>query len=172
MSKFYRAYLYSDHWKKFRSMALEYYGNKCMQCGTEDAIFDIHHLTYERLGEELFDDVAVLCRDCHMALHAEKNKPCQHEKKNRGTVINASGMHFVYFCDKCDVIVSKRKPTEKELIKREKFLKRREKYAIEEAARQAEKEERLKKKAQKPAPKKRKRTRHTPEYWAKRRASK
>lgn len=30
---------------------------------------DVHHLTYERLGNELPEDLQVLCRQCHDAAH-------------------------------------------------------------------------------------------------------
>lgn len=30
---------------------------------------DFHHRTYDRLTNELFEDLVVLCRPCHQAVH-------------------------------------------------------------------------------------------------------
>lgn len=30
---------------------------------------DLHHLTYDRLGSERFEDLLAMCRDCHEAVH-------------------------------------------------------------------------------------------------------
>jgi hypothetical protein len=31
--------------------------------------FDVHHLTYERLGEERDEDLLVVCCPCHASIH-------------------------------------------------------------------------------------------------------
>lgn len=31
--------------------------------------FDLHHLNYERVGDELPEDLLVICRTCHSAIH-------------------------------------------------------------------------------------------------------
>lgn len=69
-----RAYLCSPVWAKKRGEALELYGcvcNRCKEHGT-----DIHHKTYERWGgNELMEDLEVLCRECHSAHHDAEHKP-------------------------------------------------------------------------------------------------
>ncbi len=72
----YQKYLLSSHWKEFRAKALEYYGNKCADCGSKDKL-EVHHETYERLGREELGDVIVLCHDCHEKWHRQfpKKKP-------------------------------------------------------------------------------------------------
>ena len=35
----------------------------------------VHHLTYERLGEELDSDLQALCKPCHNLAEAEKGNP-------------------------------------------------------------------------------------------------
>jgi len=36
-----------------------------MICRTEEGTFDVHHITYERLGHEAMEDLRVLCRKHH-----------------------------------------------------------------------------------------------------------
>lgn len=84
----YRAYLLSEHWQAVRRGALWRAQNRCQspicryhwvrgltdseitECVPHgDYRLDVHHLTYERLGAELPDDLLVLCRDCHELIH-------------------------------------------------------------------------------------------------------
>jgi hypothetical protein len=45
--------------------------HRCQGCGKQgDNSLDVHHLTYERMGDELDEDLAVMCRTCHEAEHA------------------------------------------------------------------------------------------------------
>lgn len=67
--KTYTAYLHSKHWKKVRSIALNNAGYKCQACSNKDAILDVHHNSYERLGNEDPTDLIVLCRSCHARVH-------------------------------------------------------------------------------------------------------
>lgn len=64
----YSAYLYGEHWTDFKK---RYYAKNgpvgCAVCG--DRPVDLHHHTYERLGEELFDDITPLCPGHHIAVH-------------------------------------------------------------------------------------------------------
>ena len=64
-------YLKSDHWRDIRSEAITIARHECQLCGAseEDCVLDVHHLTYERLGFELPDDVIVMCRNCHNEAH-------------------------------------------------------------------------------------------------------
>jgi 5-methylcytosine-specific restriction endonuclease McrA len=72
-------YLFSEHWSRFRNTVLETQRaslgrNICERCpeGANQRVANelhIHHLTYERLGEERLEDVEVLCRDCHDKIH-------------------------------------------------------------------------------------------------------
>jgi len=41
---------------------------RCAVCGTEDWE-DLHHLTYDRLGDERHDDLVAVCRRHHDELH-------------------------------------------------------------------------------------------------------
>lgn len=68
----YAEYLRSPEWQETRAAAMERSGHRCQLCGQDDpkTVFDVHHNTYENLGEELPIDLIVLCRRCHTIHHA------------------------------------------------------------------------------------------------------
>lgn len=63
----YDAYLRSPAWRdvkdRYRASELP---QVCM-CG--DAKVQLHHTTYDRVGQERLDDLIALCKDCHDAAH-------------------------------------------------------------------------------------------------------
>ena len=67
----YEAYINSPEWRKRRAAIIEKRGRKCEECGDIGPV-DAHHLTYERLGKELDEDVKLLCRECHQAHHRHR----------------------------------------------------------------------------------------------------
>jgi 5-methylcytosine-specific restriction endonuclease McrA len=79
MDEYEEKYLKSSHWTEFRKRALqaqkENLGyNCCERCGERIGsahLFNlhVHHLTYERLGNELIEDVEIICRKCHEKEH-------------------------------------------------------------------------------------------------------
>ena len=71
----YNAYIGSAAWGAKREAALRRYGQKCNRCGTTDAQFQVHHLTYKRLGKEKMADLEVLCKECHQIEHEHKHGP-------------------------------------------------------------------------------------------------
>lgn len=64
----YLSYLRSSAWKAKRHAAMEAAGYKCWRCIGGMAT-EVHHLTYDRLGDEAPDDLEPLCSDCHKAAH-------------------------------------------------------------------------------------------------------
>jgi len=68
----YDDYLVSPHWVAFRNSVLEV-RSKCERedCGATKNL-QVHHLTYDRLGTERAEDVAVLCLRCHEREHGRK----------------------------------------------------------------------------------------------------
>lgn len=70
----YEAYIQSDEWKQLRLELLQSRGCKCQDCGKtkHHTKLQVHHLTYERLFEELPQDLVILCRKCHMKQHEDK----------------------------------------------------------------------------------------------------
>jgi 5-methylcytosine-specific restriction endonuclease McrA len=75
----YEKYLASAHWQELRAHKLEQQRNElghncCEECGarpevTRKTALGVHHLTYERLGEELLGDLKIICRPCHDKEH-------------------------------------------------------------------------------------------------------
>lgn len=65
----YSEYLQTEYWQQTRARILERDQHTCRDCGTAKRL-EVHHLTYERLGCELDEDLLTLCRDCHQARHA------------------------------------------------------------------------------------------------------
>jgi hypothetical protein len=71
--------LASAHWRKLRKIAEQRSHRRCEKCGrsTENALFglSLHHVTYERLGAELPEDVLLLCPRCHREMDFERMQP-------------------------------------------------------------------------------------------------
>jgi len=82
----YQKYLRSPEWKLRRLTALIAADWTCNRCGVKpprgssaklvDVIasesLTVHHKTYRRLGNELPEDLEVLCESCHNAEHASR----------------------------------------------------------------------------------------------------
>lgn len=66
----YSEYLKSEHWLHVRERALKAAKYMCVVCGSSGQL-DVHHRSYERLGNEDEDDVTVLCGDCHRTFHGK-----------------------------------------------------------------------------------------------------
>ena len=60
----YQEYLQGEHWREARAAAIAR-SPRCALCPREEPPFHVHHRTYERLGEELPEDLTVLCALCH-----------------------------------------------------------------------------------------------------------
>lgn len=65
----YRDYLLTPDWQKKRLYALKRAGGRCQVCNNPNKRLDVHHRTYERLGDELYTDLLVLCHSCHGTFH-------------------------------------------------------------------------------------------------------
>lgn len=70
--KRYAAYLRGRHWKRLRWHLVGLSKGKC-EFGCGRAVVDVHHMTYERLGEELDIDLLAVCRECHTKIHSKTN---------------------------------------------------------------------------------------------------
>jgi hypothetical protein len=69
----YSEYLRTPHWKAFKK---RYRGSgrprRCTICG--EPRYELHHITYERIGDERLSDVVALCRAHHQRAHAREKK--------------------------------------------------------------------------------------------------
>jgi 5-methylcytosine-specific restriction endonuclease McrA len=72
----YNEYLASPEWasKRLRVRARDY--GRCQLCNS-DCFLDIHHLTYNRVGDEALFDLVTLCRNCH-----DEEEALKKESKN------------------------------------------------------------------------------------------
>lgn len=74
MKKFYTAadrqkFYNSIEWKEIKEGLFEIRGDTCERCKKKKGI-QVHHLTYERFGgDELPEDLLIVCRGCHMKEH-------------------------------------------------------------------------------------------------------
>lgn len=66
--KQYDKYIASEEWKLKREEVFLIKWRACEKCKTKSNLC-IHHWTYVRLGNELIDDLFVLCNKCHFDLH-------------------------------------------------------------------------------------------------------
>ena len=64
----YKLYLQTEEWQRTRLDAIERAHGMCEKCGSADNL-QVHHKTYERRGEELPEDLIVLCEQCHKKEH-------------------------------------------------------------------------------------------------------
>lgn len=65
----YDDFLRTDEWKR-TVYAIHRKDEGCHFChALEGRALDVHHLTYERRGAELYDDLVLVCRRCHYPLH-------------------------------------------------------------------------------------------------------
>jgi len=64
----YTEYLQTKHWKNIREIALLRANHKCRMCGSKEKL-QVHHNTYNNLGNERNEDLTVLCKECHEFLH-------------------------------------------------------------------------------------------------------
>jgi hypothetical protein len=64
----YHAYLRSPEWKAKRDAQVAAAGGRCQVCNSTKQL-NCHHRTYERIGNELPEDLFVLCAECHVIFH-------------------------------------------------------------------------------------------------------
>lgn len=71
--------LQTPQWFAFREQVLDVRGSECEDCHNVEAPLNIHHRHYdfERMAWEYeYDEVRVLCRDCHEGLHKRERQFC------------------------------------------------------------------------------------------------
>jgi len=70
----YEAYLQTNHWRTLRRKIYDLKKHKCQKCKKTISNYQVHHLSYERIGNEFISDLKLLCYDCHEKIHAKKTK--------------------------------------------------------------------------------------------------
>jgi len=66
--EFYETYLNSPEWQSRATAAKDRAGWKCSLCSRRRGL-EVHHNTYDRLGQEDPTDLVVLCSRCHRTHH-------------------------------------------------------------------------------------------------------
>lgn len=69
--RWYNQYLTTPQWQQKRRLVFLRAGGLCEGCRSVPAA-QVHHLTYERAGDELLFDLVAVCRDCHQRAHPDK----------------------------------------------------------------------------------------------------
>lgn len=67
-AKEYLAHLRSPKWAATRALVLKRAGGMCEGCGIARAD-EVHHMTYENLGDEFLWELRAVCRPCHERWH-------------------------------------------------------------------------------------------------------
>jgi hypothetical protein len=67
----YREYLASEEWGEIRQKVFFRSNGFCEACGVKQAT-EVHHRTYERVGNESLLDLVATCSDCHHKIHFGK----------------------------------------------------------------------------------------------------
>lgn len=80
----YDLYMESDLWQRRRRRSLERAGGQCEwpNCDQRSRL-QVHHLSYERLGQELDEDLIVLCPSHHGEVHKYPAKSVMLKKEVR-----------------------------------------------------------------------------------------
>jgi hypothetical protein len=68
----YAQYLETDAWQAIRAKVLRRANGVCEGC-MDARPTEIHHLTYQHVGQELLFELVALCRPCHEAAHRERD---------------------------------------------------------------------------------------------------
>ena len=76
----YYDYIQSPIWKKRRDRVIRQHDNKCAKCQSPD-LLQVHHLNYKHLFHEWKEDLTVLCKFCHEAVHSELDEEDLIEKQ-------------------------------------------------------------------------------------------
>jgi hypothetical protein len=74
----YNAVINSFRWRGLKMRLLAERGRKCQSCKKPCWPLELHHTTYERLGEELDADLLLLCARCHAAADEERAADGRH----------------------------------------------------------------------------------------------
>jgi hypothetical protein len=77
-----RKYYRSEAWEEKRQAVIKRAGGLCEYC-REEPINHIHHLTYERFGDEELQDLLGLCFNCHQRQHPKRDLSTRKRRRKR-----------------------------------------------------------------------------------------
>jgi len=70
----YTEYLNSEEWKNKKRLVIKRAKSSCEGCGKSNLPLEVHHLTYDRVGDELLTDLVAFCGKCHSKAHNKLEK--------------------------------------------------------------------------------------------------
>ena len=78
----YAEYINSARWKRTKEEKIKRSNYQCERCGISkwSVKLEVHHKTYERFKHERFEDLEVLCPECHAL--ADKERKNEVDNKN------------------------------------------------------------------------------------------
>ena len=79
----YENYLKTPEWYRMRNHHLRVAGFQCQICGKGTRPLHLHHRKYSVRGLEQFQDLIVMCRDCHYLYHEHVKRTDVAEKEDR-----------------------------------------------------------------------------------------
>ena len=65
----YEEYIQSKEWRAKKRERLVKDNFLCQDCRIPNKALEVHHITYDRLGDEDIFDLVTLCRKCHIDIH-------------------------------------------------------------------------------------------------------
>ncbi|MCX0396192.1 HNH endonuclease [Clostridium perfringens] len=78
----YKSYLKSKHWKLKKDEYFSVYKKECAICKKNKKL-NLHHKTYDNVGNELLEDLVLLCEECHNKIHncSQSDNVIENKKK-------------------------------------------------------------------------------------------
>jgi len=87
----YNDYISSPAWKKKRGQRILIDNKTCQMCGATNVLLNVHHITYDSLGNEDMKDLITLCVPCHARVHEEmKGKSASTVRKSLALLAKAN----------------------------------------------------------------------------------
>ena len=105
-SEEYPRYLRSPEWKQKRKQVMDACGSRCA-CGA--VAKEVHHKSYDSVGDEDLDHLEAVCSECHIAIHQLQGK----ERRKPPTTISTAGFKRM----------RKQKPTKRKRGRRRRMVK-------------------------------------------------
>lgn len=94
----YVEHIRSPKWRKLRQQILARCSGLCERCGKIPKRFEVHHLTYDRLGDERLTDLIALCNDpCHVEADQERAREVEWLRQERGEEARRNAARETYF---------------------------------------------------------------------------
>jgi hypothetical protein len=82
----YNDHLASEEWRELKREVILERGEVCEHCGKTSRKLQLHHKTYVRLGNELLDDLELLCEECHIV--ADEERASANKQKRFNAALN------------------------------------------------------------------------------------